>query len=290
MMSQLVRCLALTAAVALVAAPHTAAGKNGTPQTKMFSESDAYERFMGRWSRQLAAPFVRFAGVRDGESLLDVGCGTGSVAGAALSLAPAASITGIDLSAEYVARARASIPGARFEVADAQALPFAGRTFDRALSLLVINFVPAPAKALGEMIRVTRPGGTVAAAVWDYGEGMEMLRVFWDEAVALDPAADTRDERRMPLCRRGELAALWRDHGLADVVEEPIVVRLAFSSFDDYWEPFLAKQGPAGVYVASLAGARKGQLRERLRRRLVGAGADGGFTLGARAWAVRGRS
>jgi hypothetical protein len=137
------------------------------------------------------------------------------------------------------------------------------------------------------MIRVTRPAGVLAAAVWDYGEGMEMLRVFWDEAVALDPSSEPRDERHMPLCRPGELAALWRWHGLADVSEVPLAIPLAFSSFDDFWLPFLRGQGPAGAYVASLSETRRLALRERLRKRLE-ARAGGSFKLNARAWAVKG--
>ena len=138
------------------------------------------------------------------------------------------------------------------------------------------------------MIRVTRPGGTVAAAVWDYGQGMEMLRVFWDEAIALSPTMDARDERHMPLSRNRELAALWREHGLQDVLEETLTIQTRFVSFDDYWSPFLEKQGPAGEYVASLPAGERDQLRLRLRRRLLGDGPDRPIVLAARAWAVRG--
>jgi SAM-dependent methyltransferase len=174
-----------------------------------------------------------------------------------------------------------------FEVGDAQQMRFDDDLFDRTLSLLVVNFIPDPGKALDEMVRVTKPGGVVAAAVWDYGEGMAMLRIFWDEAVALEPTVEPRDERHMPLCRAGELAALWREHGLTDVEEVPLVIETTFTSFDDYWRPFLDGQGPAGAYVASLPADRQDALAARLRERLS-PGASGEIRLQARAWAVKG--
>ena len=149
--------------------------------------------------------------------------------------------------------------------------------------MLVLNFVPDPAAALRQMIRVTRPGGVVAAAVWDYGDGMQMLRTFWDAAVALDPGAAPRDERHMPLCTRGALGELWRTQGLRDVDEQPLTIEMAFASFDDYWQPFLCGQGPAGAYVSSLAESARHALESRLRERC-----RLGLTLRARAWAVRG--
>jgi SAM-dependent methyltransferase len=152
-----------------------------------------------------------------------------------------------------------------------------------------MTFVPDPARALSEMTRVTRPGGIVSAAVWDYGEGMEMLRSFWDEAVAGDPAVAARDERNMPLCLPGELAALWRAGGLENVEERPITIDLAFTAFDDYWLPFLGGQGPAGAYAVSLAEAPRASLEVRLRKRLLGGRDDGPFTLRGRAWAVKGK-
>jgi SAM-dependent methyltransferase len=256
----------------------------------MFSEAEAYERFMGRWSARLAPLLVKWAGVRDGEQILDVGSGTGTLAVAAHAAAPAGRIVGIDPAASYVAfaNARHGRQNLAFEAGDGQKMRFADATFDRTLSLLVLNFIPDRAKALAEMIRVTKPGGSLAAAVWDYGDGMQMLRVFWDEAVALDPAAAARDERNMPLCRRGELATLWREHGLAQVVEQPLTIRMSFSSFEDYWEPFLGGQGPAGAYVASLSPARRDALRNRIRQRLVGNGLDRPIELEARAWAAKG--
>jgi SAM-dependent methyltransferase len=256
----------------------------------MFGQAREYEPFMGRWSRKLAPLLVEFAGVQDGESILDVGSGTGVLASAIAAAKPSAQIVGIDPSPGYVATARtqARHERVRYLVGDAQTLDFADDTFHRTISQLVLNFVPDPAKAVAEQVRVTRVGGVVAAAVWDYGDGMQMLRVFWDEAVALDPAAAARDERNMPLCREGELAALWREHGLTQVEEQPLTVDTSFPSFEDYWESFLGGQGPAGAYAASLPAARRDALRARIRRRLVGNGADRPIALRARAWAVKG--
>ena len=274
---------ALLLAISVIAA-------SGAVQEGMFSGGDAYERFMGRWSREVAPLLVKFAGVRDGHAVLDVGSGTGALTAAVAAAASSSRIVGIDPAASYVAyaRTRHTSERMRFEVGDAQQLRFADGSFDRTLSLLVLNFIPDRSRALGEMIRVTRAGGIVASAVWDYGQGMEMLRVFWDEAVALRPDADARDERHMPLCRKGELAELWRTHGLRDVAEEALTIHMRFSSFDDYWAPFLEQQGPAGDYVAALEPREREQLRLRLRRRLLGEGPDHPIVLDARAWAVRG--
>lgn len=259
-------------------------------QQSIFEESEAYERFMGRWSRRLAPLLLKFASVTEGDSVLDVGSGTGALASALAEAIPSVRITGVDPSSAYVAHAQARTPGdrVRFFVGDAQALEIPNSTFDKTLSLLMMNFIPDPAKGLREMIRVTRPGGVVAAAVWDYGDGMEMLRVFWDEAVALDSTITARDERNMSLCRRGELAAFWRANGLEHVEEQPMTIELAFSSFADYWRPFLGGQGPAGAYARSLPRARGDGLEARLRDRLLSGRNDGPFTLLARAWAVKG--
>jgi SAM-dependent methyltransferase len=251
----------------------------------MFSESDGYERFMGRWSRRLAPLFVTFAGVTEGHRVLDVGSGTGALAVTAAAI-ESVQVTGIERSPAYVqyAQEHAGGDGVRFEVGDALTLPFSDDAFDRTLSMLVLNFVPDPAAGLQQMIRVTHPGGVVAAAVWDYGDEMQMLRTFWDAAVAVDPDAAPRDERHMPLSTRGALADLWRTHGLQDIHEQPLTIDMAFGSFDDYWQPFLCGQGPAGVYVSSLSTSARRALESKLRERLGG----DGFGLRARAWAVRG--
>jgi SAM-dependent methyltransferase len=258
--------------------------------TAMFSEAEAYERFMGRWSRRLAPSFLKFAGLKDGDRVLDVGAGTGALAEAILQEASGSRVVGIDPSPAYVAHARARAGGghATFEEGDVQRLRFPVGSFDAALALLVVNFIPDRAAAVREMARVTRPGGVVAAAVWDYGKGMEMLRAFWDEAVAFDPASEPRDERHMPACRPGELGSLWKAQGLLDVREEPLVIPLAYSSFEDFWSPFRERQGPAGAHVASLSEGSRRDLERRLRRRLLGEGGDRQIKLSARAWAVRG--
>jgi SAM-dependent methyltransferase len=256
----------------------------------MFSGGDAYDVFMGRWSRHLAPQFVQFAGVTDGADVLDVGSGTGALSAAVAAAVPSSRVVGVDPSAPFVAAAEAHHQGRRirFEIGDAQHLQFEDASFDLTISQLILNFIPDPQKALREMTRVTRSGGTVAAAVWDYGEGMEMLRLFWDEATALVPDADRKDERHMPLCRRGELSTLWREHELQNVSEAPLTIETPFSSFEDYWSPFLKQQGPAGAFVASLPATKAEQLRLNLRQRLLTNGADGPLRLHARAWAVRG--
>lgn len=279
----------LVASLLLVVSLGTVIDASGG-QDLMFSEAQAYEHFMGRWSRSLAPLFVRFAGVRNGDTVLDVGSATGALTAAVAKVAPSSRIVGIDPAASYVALAQSQHRSRRvlFEIGDAQHMRFDDAMFDRTLSLLVVNFIPDVPKALGEMTRVTKPKGTVAAAVWDYGEGMEMLRAFWDEAVALTPAHATKDECNMPLCRRGDLAALWRGHGLKDVVEEALTIETRFASFDDFWKPFLDKQGPAGAYAASLSVEDLEALRLRLRGRLLGPGPDKAIVMHARAWAVRG--
>ena len=255
-------------------------------QQKMFADAEAYQQFMGRWSRLLAPLFLDFAGTPSAGQFLDVGSGTGELALALAARQPQCRALGIDPSKEYVAFASSRSPDARrvnFETGDAQQLRFTPSTFDACLSLLVFNFIPDPARALRELIRVTKPGGPIAAAVWDYGGQMRMLRLFWDAAVDLDPGADSKDERHMPLCRAGELSALWTRAGLTQVEEKPLDFTMRFSSFSDYWDPFLLGQGPAGAYTRQLDAKRQAALRDELKRRL-----DPSLALPARAWAVRG--
>ncbi|WP_219825299.1 class I SAM-dependent methyltransferase [Nonomuraea typhae] len=256
--------------------------------TEVWAAGAAYEAFMGRWAGRMASVFVPGLGVPAGGRWLDVGCGTGALTAAVLSLADPREVTGIDPSAGFLAHARARVAGPRvtFCTGDAGALPYPGAWFDAVVSGLVLNFLPDPARAAAELARVAAPGGVVAAYVWDYADGMAMLRHFWDAAATLDPAAAALDEgARFPLCRPEPLRALWAGAGLTGVRTEPIVVPMEFTGFDDFWTPFLGGQGPAPGYVASLPGDHRAALRDLLRERLPASP----FSLTARAWAVYGR-
>ncbi len=259
-------------------------------EAKMFSASAGYENFMGRWSRRLAPAYVAFAGVKNGDRILDVGTGTGALASALEAAAPSSEVTGVDPSEGFIGSAKKNAKSARmhFEVGDAQALQFKDASFDQTMALLVMNFVPDHTKAIGEMRRVTRPQGVVSACVWDYNAGMQMLRFFWDEVVALDPAMAPKDERHMKLSREGQLGELWKKAGLVNVQEKPVVIEQPFASFDDYWGAFKRGAGPGGAYVVSLSDERRRELEARMRKRLLGDREDGAFVLKAQAWCVRG--
>jgi SAM-dependent methyltransferase len=257
----------------------------------MFGNANQYERFMGRWSRIVAPKLLDFTDPPDRGRILDVGSGTGALASVIAQQRKSAHILGIDPSSEYVAYANSKIAfpdRVSFQTGDAQQLSFPNASFDASLSLLVFNFIPDPGKALAEVRRVTKPEGKIAAAVWDYGDGMRMLRAFWDAAVATDPAAEKVDEKHMPLCRAGELSDLWKRGGLENVREQPLDVTTRFASFEDYWAPFLLGQGPAGVYAARLEPGRQQALRSDLKRRLAVSREDAPLVLTARVWAVRG--
>jgi len=255
-----------------------------------WAAGDAYEPYIGRWSRLVAREFLAWLAAPPGGRWLDVGCGTGALTGAILDDAAPARVEGVDPSAAFVgyARERVRDPRAAFVVADAQSLPQADGSIDVAVSGLALNFVPRPESAAAEMARVVRAGGTVAAYVWDYADRMQLIRVFWDAAVALDPAAAELDEaRRFPICHPAALEELFRGAGLRNVESRAIDVPTRFRDFDDYWRPFLGGQGPAPGYAMGLAEERRAALREHLRAALPAA-ADGSIELVARAWAVRG--
>jgi SAM-dependent methyltransferase len=257
----------------------------------MFVNAEAYEQFMGRWSRLMAAPFIEFAGIVDEGRLLDIGSGTGSLSFEVVQRRKNVHVVGIDPSKEFVEYSSGTNPEPdriSFEIGDALRLPFADATFDSSLSLLVFNFIPDPRRALHEVQRVTKPGGVIAAAVWDYGREMRMLRTFWDAAASIDERAGKLDEAGMPLCQRDELSGLWEQGGLTSVVEQPLDIEMRFLSFEDYWHPFLLQQGPAGAYASTLDSDTLDRLRTELACRLSVSEKGIPFILPARAWAVRG--
>ena len=255
-----------------------------------WQRGEPYERYVGRWSRLVAREFVDWLNVPAGVRWLDVGCGTGALTQTVLDLADPARIVGVDLSAAFVEHARRAVldERAEFLVGDAQELPVPDESVDAAVSALALNFVPEPERAAAGLRRVVCAGGTVAAYVWDYADGMQLMRAFWDTAAELDPVvADLDESLRFPLCRPEPLRELFAGAGLVGVETRAIDVPTVFADFDDYWSPFLGGQGPAPSYVASLHEDRRHELASRLRERLP-AGADGSIALVARAWAVRG--
>lgn len=251
---------------------------------------DAYESYMGRWSRPLARVFIRGLAPLRGARWLDVGCGTGALTSAICELADPASVLACDPSEPFIDHARRTLLDGRaaFVVAGAEDLSDVGGTMDYIVSGLVLNFVANPDRAIARMIKRLRRGGMIAAYVWDYADGIEFLRRFWNEAVALDSAAADLDEgRRFLLCKPEALKGLFLDASLRDVTVGTLEIPTRFQHFQDFWTPFLRGTGPAPAYVASLPEERRDLVRNRLERSLK-VETDGGISLVARAWAVCG--
>jgi SAM-dependent methyltransferase len=258
----------------------------------IWASGAAYEPYVGRWSRLVAREFLAWLAVPPERRWLDVGCGTGALSETVLREAAPAEVVGCDPSKGFIAYACEQVRDGRvrFDVEDARSLPYEDDRFDAVISGLVLNFVPDSERALADMARVTRPGGTVAAYVWDYAGEMQLLRHFWEAAVALDPTAVELDEgRRFPICRPEALERLFTEARLEDVAVRAVDIPTVFRDFDDYWSPFLAGQGPAPSYAMSLTEERRAALRDRIRASLP-TNDDGSIRLIARAWAARGRS
>ncbi len=260
--------------------------------SSMFNAQNAaaYEQMMGRWSRRLAPLLIRFGGLEDGERVLDVGCGTGSLTFALPEFADIGAVTGIDYAQVYVdyAHARNTDPRITIGRGDACALPFADGTFDRAFSMLVLQFIPDGARAVAEMRRVVRPGGTVTAAVWDAFSGMPFARIIWDTAAVLHPTMPRPRALFRNLDAPGEMAELWRRTGLLDVVEENLLIRMEFASFEDYWQPFATGEGPVGQFLVSLSAADLATLKDHVWRAYLANRPDGPRSFASVAWACRG--
>lgn len=247
---------------------------------------EVYDRFMGRYSTLLAVPFVDAAGIEAGQTVLDVGSGPGALTAELVRRVGVEHVAAVDPAPQFVDAVRERLPGVDARVGRAEELPFPDGRFDTALAQLVLHFVTDAEATAREMRRVVRPGGVVAACVWDFTGGMQMLRLFWDAALALDPDAPDY-ERTRPFGRDGEIAELFEHAGLEDVTRGSLEVETSYVDFDDFWTPFLSNTGPAGAYIAPLDDAQRARLREELRAR-VGSPA-GPFTLTASAWYAAGR-
>ncbi len=249
-----------------------------------------YEQFMGRWSRLIAQPFLAWMAIPPAQNWLDVGCGAGALTQQILAAQQPNAVISIDSSPEFITHAQQMVidQRVRFQVGLAQSMALDSNAVDAVVSGLVLNFVPQPEEAIAEMIRVTKPKGTIGIYLWDYADGMEMLRYFWDTAVNLNPAAKQFDEGlRFPLCQKGNLERLMQKSGLKQVEATPIEATTLFQNFDDYWTPFLGKVGPAPSYTTSLSQENQQQLETQLRQSLP-INQDGSIPLIARAWAVKG--
>jgi SAM-dependent methyltransferase len=244
--------------------------------------ADAYDRFMGRYSVLLSPQLADLAGVREGQRVLDVGCGPGALTAELVARLGPALVTAADPSETFVEAARARYPEVQVELAPAENLPFPDGAFDAALAQLVVHFMADPAAGLAEMARVTRPDGVVAACVWDHSGARGPLSLFWEAARRLDP--DLEGESRLAGAREGDLAELFEAAALREIEETTLTADLEHPSFEEWWQPFELGVGPAGGFVSGLDPERRDELRDHCRELLP----DAPFVVVARAWAARG--
>jgi ubiquinone/menaquinone biosynthesis C-methylase UbiE len=256
------------------------------------SSGDGYELQMGRHSRSLAPLFIAFVAPLAAGKALDVGCGTGNLAVELAKNSAITSIEAFDFSPAYItyAKARGADPRINFQTADACAVPFADGTFDLTLSMLVLPFIPEPHRAVREMVRVTKPGGTVAACMWDLRGGLVFGRMFWDTAAMLDPkAVESRSKTfARPITRQGGIAGEFKTAGLQDVQEIALTITMDFAAFEDFWAPFEGRESGFAIYVAGLDAGQKDKFRSALRLAYLDGSPDGPRTYFASAWAARG--
>jgi ubiquinone/menaquinone biosynthesis C-methylase UbiE len=262
--------------------------------SSIFNVHDAagYEQLMGRWSQRLAPQFIAFAGLAEGERVLDVGCGTGSLTFTLAKSSALREIAAIDFSPVFVdeAKRRNSDPRITIQQADACALPFADASFDRALALLVLHFIPETSKALAEMRRVVRPGGVVAAAVWDHYGGMPGMRMMVDTVATRNDAGRELRGRYcfQPMMQPGEMKQAFLDQDLIDVVETEMMIRMDYQNFDDFWAPIASGEGPLGKYILSLEATERERTTEAVRDAYQAGRPDGPRSFANVAWALRG--
>lgn len=260
--------------------------------THLSRGADKYDSYMGRWSRRLAPMFLDFAGITDGERVLEVGCGTGSLTFILSSRAELSHVEAIDYNAEFVvaARNRNADPKINISEGDACSLQFADKAFDRALSMLVLHFVAEPERAIAEMLRVVRPTGVVAATVWNTFGGMPALRMFWDSAAILDPVAKQRRNSSLmrPMTQPNELRRAFVQAGLLDVTETELTIRMDFASFEDYWVPLMTGQGKHSEFMSTLPKPARRCIEDAVRANYLCDRPDGPRSFVGVAWAARG--
>jgi SAM-dependent methyltransferase len=257
----------------------------------VWQSADSYEAYIGRWSRLVARKFVADLSIAPGRVWLDLGCGSGALTSAILGIADPAHVIALDRSVDFVGQTRRLSRDGRvtFVGGDAMNLPLCTSQVDAAVSGLVLNFVSQPERAAREMLRCVRGGGVMAVYLWDYSDGMQAIRLFWDAAIALDGSATSLDEAvRFPICRPAALEQLFRDAGAVDVRVTSIAVPMHFRDFTDFWSPFLGGQGPAPTFTMSLGEEERTALRERLRA-TIPANADGSIDLSGKAWVATAR-
>lgn len=261
------------------------------PSAYVATDGAAYEIFLGRWTKALAVPMLDVLAPAKSGALLDVGCGTGSLARAMAARWPRRRVSGVDIAAPYIDYAQAFGDAIDYAVADAADLPHPDGAFAAAAAQLVFNFVPDPGRVLAEMMRVTRPGGTVAASVWDFRGGLVFQRMFWDTAAGIDPGAGRARDRLFsgPLALPDGLPDLFGNSGLADVERHSLTIRMDYANFEDYWLPLHGGQGPVGTYVAGIEPRLRSQIESAVRAAYLSGAPDGPRSLTATAWAVRGR-